>query len=158
MQTFNDATTLFRTGFFNAVCIVAKLVLIDTRHTANSGNRGIRGAHLQQGCGIQMVLEFVVAIAKPLRDIIAICHHSFYMEVEGVAHLVNQFVVRFGSNNYCTRYILAQSCTIILVTPRYIYNNFLHILSFYYFQPACFRKGNKKNTILQIKTLEKYPF
>ena len=139
MQTFNDATTLFWTRPFNTVSIVAKLMLIDTRNSAYSSNRGIRRAHLQQGSSIQMVLELVVAIAKPLRDIIAICHHSFYMEVEGVAHLVNQLFVRFGSNNHSTRYILAQSCTIILVTPRYIYNNFFHIRFFYYFQPACFQ-------------------
>ena len=30
MQTFNDATTLFWTRFLNAVCIVAKLVLMVT--------------------------------------------------------------------------------------------------------------------------------
>lgn len=77
-----------------------------------------------------MVLEFVVAIAKPLRNIIAISNHSFYMEIEGVTHFINQFFVRFGSYNHCTRHILTQSCTIILVTPRYIYNNFFHIHSF----------------------------
>ena len=76
-----------------------------------------------------MVLEFVVAIAKPLRNIIAISNHPFYMKIKCVAHLINQFVVRFGSNNHCTRYIIAQSCTIILVTPRYIYINFFHICS-----------------------------
>ncbi len=93
MQTFNDATTLFWTRLFYAVCIMAELMLIDTRHTANSSNRGIRGAHLQQGCCIKVVLEFVVAISKPLRYIVAICNHPFYMEFERVAHLVNQLVV-----------------------------------------------------------------
>ena len=102
-------------------------MLIDSGHTANSSNRGIRGAHLQQGCGIQMVLKFVVAIAKPLRYIIAISYHSFYMKIQCVAHLFIQFIVRFCSNNHCTRYILAQNCTKILVTPRYIHNNFFHI-------------------------------
>ena len=131
VETFDDATTLFRPRSLDAVSIMAELVLIDARNAADCSNRGIRGAHLQQGCSIQMVLEFVVAIAKPLRHLITISNHPFNMEVKGVAYLVNQFVVRFGSNNYCTRYILAQSCTIILVAPRDIYNYFFHIRSFF---------------------------
>ena len=86
MQTFNNASALFWTRLFNAVSIVAKLMLIDSR-------KGVRGAHLQQGCSIQMVLEFVVTIAKPLWDIVTICHHSFYMKIQCVTNLVNQFVV-----------------------------------------------------------------
>ena len=93
MQTFNNASALFWTRLFNAVSIVAKLMLIDSRNTADCSNRGVRGAHLEQSCSIQMVLEFVVTIAKPLWDIVTICHHSFYMKIQCVTNLVNQFVV-----------------------------------------------------------------
>ena len=53
-----------------------------------------------------MILQFIVAITQPLRNIITICNHAFNVKVKRVTNLVYQFVIRLCCNDYCTRNIL----------------------------------------------------
>ena len=107
MEAFNDAPALFRTWSLQSIGIMAEQVLVDARDSADGCNRGIWGAHLQQSSGIEVIFEFVIPIAQPLRHIVTISNHPFNMKYKCFTNFINQLIIRFGSNNYSTWYILA---------------------------------------------------
>lgn len=88
MKPLNNTSALLGTRLLQAIGIVAELMLIDARHSADSSNRYIRCTHLQQSSGIKMILKFVIAVTQPLRYVIAIAYHTLNMEIKGTAHFV----------------------------------------------------------------------
>ena len=72
MQTFNDATTLFWTRFLNAVCIVAKLVLMVTLGQVTLGTgtlvQFLEGDVLHQRLGVDILLHHLAVLLAGAGD------------------------------------------------------------------------------------------
>ena len=64
---------------------------------------------------------------KPLRHIVSIGNHSFYMEFKSIFYFFYQFIICLSSHNNRAWNILKTS-TIIMITPRYVYYYFFHFL------------------------------
>ena len=72
MQTFNDATALFRTRFLNAVCLVAKLVLMVTLGQVTLGTgtlvQFLEGDVLHQRLGVDILLHHLAVLLAGAGD------------------------------------------------------------------------------------------
>ena len=81
MYAVDDSLALRRAGRFDAICIVAQLALVDACGPTDCRKGEIVGKSMQKSSSIEIViLKFVVTIDEPLRNIIPVFNHSFYME------------------------------------------------------------------------------
>ena len=83
VDALNDALTLTLTRLLEPVCIVRQQMLVDAGGTADGSQRKVRTVRTQQRSSVYtVILKFIIAIDKPLGDIITISQHPINVELE----------------------------------------------------------------------------
>ncbi|MBO4821020.1 MAG: hypothetical protein J5548_06095 [Prevotella sp.] len=109
MKAVHDTLPLLRTWSLDAVRVMRQLSLVYSGRTAYGGKRDKRPVDMKQGRNVyKVVFKLIFSVTQPLRDIIAILNHAFYMEAQGLWNLPLEFLICTGGEHHCPGHILAK--------------------------------------------------